>query len=78
MNEVGLDPGIDHLLAMECFEEVQQSGGKVGHILKIVAISLFKVLILKLIFFLFATDFVLCFLLRRPAGPRVFCKSTPI
>jgi len=29
VNEVGLDPGIDHLLAMECFEEVQLGGGKV-------------------------------------------------
>ncbi|KAG1658196.1 Alpha-aminoadipic semialdehyde synthase, mitochondrial [Nymphon striatum] len=29
VNEVGLDPGIDHLLAMECFEEVQQNGGKI-------------------------------------------------
>jgi len=26
---VGLDPGIDHLLAMECFDEVHQAGGKV-------------------------------------------------
>ncbi|XP_049782894.1 alpha-aminoadipic semialdehyde synthase, mitochondrial [Schistocerca cancellata] len=29
VNEVGLDPGIDHLLAMECFEEIHQAGGKV-------------------------------------------------
>ncbi|KAL1420475.1 hypothetical protein MTO96_024297 [Rhipicephalus appendiculatus] len=29
MNEVGLDPGIDHLLAMECFDEVRRKGGKV-------------------------------------------------
>jgi len=29
VNEVGLDPGIDHLLAMECIEEVQLGGGKV-------------------------------------------------
>ncbi|GLH05076.1 Alpha-aminoadipic semialdehyde synthase, mitochondrial [Gryllus bimaculatus] len=29
VNEVGLDPGIDHLLAMECFDEVHQAGGKV-------------------------------------------------
>ncbi|KAK8788251.1 hypothetical protein V5799_021969 [Amblyomma americanum] len=28
MNEVGLDPGIDHLLAMECFDEVRRKGGK--------------------------------------------------
>ncbi|XP_055612755.1 alpha-aminoadipic semialdehyde synthase, mitochondrial isoform X1 [Uranotaenia lowii] len=27
MNEVGLDPGIDHLLAMECFQDVQEKGG---------------------------------------------------
>lgn len=29
VNEVGLDPGIDHLLAMECFDEVHLNGGKV-------------------------------------------------
>lgn len=29
MNEVGLDPGIDHFLAMEVFDEVRQGGGKV-------------------------------------------------
>lgn len=29
LNEVGLDPGIDHLLAMECFHDVQNSGGRI-------------------------------------------------
>lgn len=29
MNEVGVDPGIDHMLAMECFDEVHSNGGKV-------------------------------------------------
>lgn len=29
MNEVGLDPGIDHMLAMECFDEIKNAGGKV-------------------------------------------------
>jgi len=29
MHEVGLDPGLDHLLALECFREVKQAGGKV-------------------------------------------------
>ncbi|KAK3738778.1 hypothetical protein RRG08_035658 [Elysia crispata] len=29
MNEVGVDPGIDHMLAMQCFDEVQQAGGKI-------------------------------------------------
>ena len=29
MNEVGLDPGIDHMLAMECFDDVREEGGKV-------------------------------------------------
>ncbi|KAL1117383.1 hypothetical protein AAG570_004709, partial [Ranatra chinensis] len=29
VNEVGLDPGIDHLLAMECIDEVHQAGGKI-------------------------------------------------
>uniref|UniRef100_A0A6M2DNH5 Alpha-aminoadipic semialdehyde synthase, mitochondrial n=1 Tax=Xenopsylla cheopis TaxID=163159 RepID=A0A6M2DNH5_XENCH len=27
MNEVGLDPGIDHLLALECIHEAQKEGG---------------------------------------------------
>jgi len=27
--ECGLDPGIDHLLAMECFDQVKDNGGKV-------------------------------------------------
>ncbi|XP_075154034.1 lysine ketoglutarate reductase/saccharopine dehydrogenase [Haematobia irritans] len=27
MNEVGLDPGIDHLLALECIHEAQEKGG---------------------------------------------------
>lgn len=27
MNEVGLDPGIDHLLALECIKDVQEKGG---------------------------------------------------
>ena len=26
---MGVDPGIDHLLAMECFDEVHTGGGKV-------------------------------------------------
>ena len=30
MNEVGLDPGIDHMLAMKCIDEVHSKGGKVG------------------------------------------------
>ncbi|RWS12979.1 Alpha-aminoadipic semialdehyde synthase-like protein [Dinothrombium tinctorium] len=29
VNEVGLDPGIDHLLAMECFDQVTSNGGKI-------------------------------------------------
>ncbi len=29
VNEVGLDPGIDHMLAMRCFDQVHESGGKV-------------------------------------------------
>lgn len=29
MNEIGLDPGIDHMLAMQCFDEVHNKGGKV-------------------------------------------------
>ena len=30
VNEVGLDPGIDHLLARECFDEAHNGGGKVS------------------------------------------------
>ncbi|XP_059138929.1 alpha-aminoadipic semialdehyde synthase, mitochondrial-like [Physella acuta] len=29
LNEVGVDPGIDHMLAMQCFDEVQRAGGKI-------------------------------------------------
>jgi len=29
VNEVGADPGIDHLLAMQCFDEAHTGGGKV-------------------------------------------------
>ena len=29
LNEMGLDPGIDHLLAMDCFNDVKELGGKV-------------------------------------------------
>ncbi|KAG8223056.1 hypothetical protein J437_LFUL002004 [Ladona fulva] len=29
VNEVGLDPGVDHLLALECLDEIHQGGGKV-------------------------------------------------
>lgn len=29
LNEVGLDPGIDHLLAMECFDQVKSNGGRI-------------------------------------------------
>ncbi|KAH9512582.1 hypothetical protein Btru_038850, partial [Bulinus truncatus] len=29
MNEVGVDPGIDHMLAMQCFDEVNRAGGKI-------------------------------------------------
>lgn len=29
LNECGLDPGIDHLLAMECFDQIKSNGGKI-------------------------------------------------
>ncbi|VDK24646.1 unnamed protein product [Anisakis simplex] len=29
MNESGLDPGIDHMLAMQCIDNVKEHGGKV-------------------------------------------------
>ena len=28
--EVGLDPGIDHMLAMECFHDIKSRGGEVA------------------------------------------------
>lgn len=28
-NEIGFDPGIDHMLAMKCFDEARDKGGKV-------------------------------------------------
>ena len=31
VNEVGVDPGIDHMLAMQVFDEVKEHGGKVRH-----------------------------------------------
>ena len=31
-NEIGLDPGIDHMLAMQCIDEVHDKGGKVCHL----------------------------------------------
>ncbi|KAI6211451.1 Alanine dehydrogenase PNT and Saccharopine dehydrogenase domain containing protein [Aphelenchoides besseyi] len=30
MNEAGLDPGIDHMLAMECIDRVHEMGGKIS------------------------------------------------
>ncbi|KAH3892671.1 hypothetical protein DPMN_016794, partial [Dreissena polymorpha] len=30
VNEVGVDPGIDHMLAMQCFDEVKKAGGKIS------------------------------------------------
>ena len=41
MNEVGVDPGIDHLLAMECFDDVKDHGGKVMRTESLVVSSLF-------------------------------------
>lgn len=29
LNEVGVDPGIDHMLAMQCFDEVKSLGGRI-------------------------------------------------
>lgn len=29
LNEVGLDPGIDHMLAMELFETIREDGGRI-------------------------------------------------
>ena len=30
MNEIGLDPGVDHLYAIKTIDEVHEKGGKVG------------------------------------------------
>jgi saccharopine dehydrogenase-like NADP-dependent oxidoreductase len=32
MNEIGLDPGIDHLYAIKIIDEVHKEGGKVSFI----------------------------------------------
>lgn len=32
MNEIGLDPGIDHLYAVRTIEEVHNQGGKVSEV----------------------------------------------
>ena len=29
VNEVGVDPGIDHFLAVECFDDIRAAGGKI-------------------------------------------------
>lgn len=34
LNEIGLDPGIDHLMAMKMVDEVHAQGGKVRGCLK--------------------------------------------
>lgn len=34
VNEVGLDPGIDHMLAMECFDDAKAEGLEVSWIPK--------------------------------------------
>ena len=31
--EMGVDPGVDHMLAMECFDDIKEQGGKVSKML---------------------------------------------
>ena len=31
--EMGVDPGVDHMLAMECFDDIRAQGGKVIELL---------------------------------------------
>lgn len=42
MNEVGLDPGIDHLLAMECFDDSKDEGAVVRTVYILVCRSGFR------------------------------------
>jgi hypothetical protein len=35
LSEAGVCPGLDHMLAMKCFDEVKSSGGKVGQLYSI-------------------------------------------
>jgi|JYMV01.1.fsa_nt_gi alpha-aminoadipic semialdehyde synthase len=35
LSEAGVCPGLDHMLAMKCFDEVTSSGGKVGQLYSI-------------------------------------------
>lgn len=30
-NEIGVDPGMDHMLAQQCIDEAHSKGGKVSH-----------------------------------------------
>ena len=32
MNEIGLDPGVDHMLAMACIDDAHSRGGKVREV----------------------------------------------
>ena len=40
MTEIGECPGLDHMLAMKCVDEVMATGGKVGHALFMIVRSL--------------------------------------
>ncbi len=44
LNEIGLDPGIDHLRAMQIMDDVKAQGGQVPFLLGCDAISLFCIM----------------------------------
>jgi hypothetical protein len=66
MNEIGLDPGIDHLYAVKTIEEVHAKGGKVCLMCSIIS---------GLVITHPRTDQGISILLRRLTGPR--CSEQP-
>jgi len=74
VNEVGVDPGIDHMLAMECFDEVKQAGGKVGREFWLVLTNLVCFIILQL-HCIFHVNLFLCW---KPFEIDILCICTII
>ncbi len=67
MNEIGLDPGIDHLYAVKIIDEVHEKGGKVCPISPITSCTIGDP---------FCLDQAIPFILRRPPGTRGLRQPT--
>ena len=67
MNEIGLDPGIDHLYAVKIIDEVHEKGGKVCLISPITRYTIGD---------LFRLDQAVPFILRRPPCTRGLGQPT--